>query len=80
MQQSALTAPVRVISHFCCYKSTTSSVMTGVENDFWSRQNVVLLCLYKGSAGRFSFGASGKARNENFRLEERKGGVERQVN
>lgn len=60
MQQSALTGPVRAISHFCCHKSTFTSVMTGVENDVWPRKNLVLLSVSKRCAGRFSLGASGK--------------------
>lgn len=60
MQLSALTAPVRVISHFCCHKSTFTTVMTGVENYFWPRKNLVFLSFYEGSAGRFSLWASGE--------------------
>lgn len=49
--------------------------MTGVENYFWPRKNLVFHSFYKGSAGRFSLGASGEGENENYRLEGRREGM-----
>lgn len=46
MQVSALTVPVRGISHFCCHKSTFTSLVTVLENYFW---------LGKTSPGLFFF-------------------------
>lgn len=45
MQLSALTAPVRGISHFSCHKSIFISAMTAVENYFWPRKTLVVLHL-----------------------------------
>lgn len=77
MQLSALTAPVIVISHFCCHKSTFTSLTTGVQNYFWPRKILVFLSFYKGSAGRFSLQASGEEKRK-LQIGGMEGGDERQ--
>ena len=70
MQLSALTAPVRVISHFCCHKSIFTSFMTGVENYFWPRQDFMFLSFFiRDLPGRFSLRGFRWGKNENYRLQ-----------
>lgn len=61
MQLSALTVPVRGISQLCCHKSTFTSVMTGIEIYFFSRER--LWCpSYKGCEKILYSRVSGKGK------------------
>lgn len=64
MQVSALTVPVRGISHFCCHKSTFTSLVTVLENYFWLGKTSLVFSFSSGVRGRIFFIKGGAAGGE----------------